>query len=172
MISTLFSLFYIYVYVNVFFPFDPSQLVNLPEPVTLDFLDAEVEDSNKEEVSTQCIVELKSFWFSGVFCSLLLLSSCANLLSGQRTNMICLRSLTARVTCFHNMSVVKISFCVYICQIRRQMIDGRPGDMQIKTLIKSIDEASQISLYSVNLISAAMQSSLTCWINCSVILFH
>ena len=29
-----------------------SQLVNLPEPVTLDFLDAEVEDSNKEEVST------------------------------------------------------------------------------------------------------------------------
>lgn len=27
-----------------------SQLVNLPEPVTLDFLDAEVEDSNKEEV--------------------------------------------------------------------------------------------------------------------------
>ncbi|XP_062301064.1 voltage-dependent calcium channel subunit alpha-2/delta-2-like [Scomber scombrus] len=49
------------------------KLVNLPEPVTLDFLDAEVEDSNKEE-------------------------------------------------------------------IRRQMIDGRPGDMQIKTLIKSIDE--------------------------------
>lgn len=26
------------------------QLVNLPEPVTLDFLDAEVEDSSKEEV--------------------------------------------------------------------------------------------------------------------------
>ncbi|XP_072238196.1 voltage-dependent calcium channel subunit alpha-2/delta-2-like isoform X2 [Leuresthes tenuis] len=49
------------------------KLVNLPEPVTLDFLDAEVEDSNKEE-------------------------------------------------------------------IRRQMIDGRPGEMQIKTLIKSIDE--------------------------------
>uniref|UniRef100_A0A3Q0SDP2 Calcium voltage-gated channel auxiliary subunit alpha2delta 2 n=1 Tax=Amphilophus citrinellus TaxID=61819 RepID=A0A3Q0SDP2_AMPCI len=46
---------------------------NLPEPVTLDFLDAEVEDSNKEE-------------------------------------------------------------------IRRQMIDGRPGEIQIKTLIKSIDE--------------------------------
>uniref|UniRef100_A0A3Q1I058 VWFA domain-containing protein n=1 Tax=Anabas testudineus TaxID=64144 RepID=A0A3Q1I058_ANATE len=52
------------------------KLVNLPEPVTLDFLDAEVEDSNKEE-------------------------------------------------------------------IRRQMIDGRPGELQIKTLIKSIDEASQ-----------------------------
>ncbi|XP_061583200.1 voltage-dependent calcium channel subunit alpha-2/delta-2-like isoform X3 [Cololabis saira] len=49
------------------------QPVNLPEPVTLDFLDAEVEDSNKEE-------------------------------------------------------------------IRRQMIDGRPGEMQIKTLLKSIDE--------------------------------
>uniref|UniRef100_A0A3Q0SS35 Calcium voltage-gated channel auxiliary subunit alpha2delta 2 n=1 Tax=Amphilophus citrinellus TaxID=61819 RepID=A0A3Q0SS35_AMPCI len=49
------------------------KLVNLPEPVTLDFLDAEVEDSNKEE-------------------------------------------------------------------IRRQMIDGRPGEIQIKTLIKSIDE--------------------------------
>ncbi|XP_078104735.1 voltage-dependent calcium channel subunit alpha-2/delta-2-like [Sander vitreus] len=47
--------------------------VNLPEPVTLDFLDAEVEDSNKEE-------------------------------------------------------------------IRRQMIDGRPGEMQVKTLVKSIDE--------------------------------
>lgn len=30
-----------------------SQLVNLPEPVTLDFLDAEVEDSNKEEVSSK-----------------------------------------------------------------------------------------------------------------------
>uniref|UniRef100_A0A671YIM9 Calcium voltage-gated channel auxiliary subunit alpha2delta 2 n=1 Tax=Sparus aurata TaxID=8175 RepID=A0A671YIM9_SPAAU len=28
------------------------KLVNLPEPVTLDFLDAEVEDSNKEEVSS------------------------------------------------------------------------------------------------------------------------
>lgn len=49
------------------------KLVNLPEPVTLDFLDAELEDSNKEE-------------------------------------------------------------------IRRQMIDGRPGEMQIKTLLKSIDE--------------------------------
>lgn len=49
------------------------KLVNLPEPVTLDFLDAEVEDSNKEE-------------------------------------------------------------------IRRQMIDGRPGEMQIRTLLKSIDE--------------------------------
>uniref|UniRef100_A0A3Q3XI14 VWFA domain-containing protein n=1 Tax=Mola mola TaxID=94237 RepID=A0A3Q3XI14_MOLML len=49
------------------------KLVNLPEPVTLDFLDAEVEDSSKEE-------------------------------------------------------------------IRRQMIDGRPGEMQIKTLLKSIDE--------------------------------
>ncbi|XP_054640519.1 voltage-dependent calcium channel subunit alpha-2/delta-2b isoform X2 [Dunckerocampus dactyliophorus] len=49
------------------------KLVNLPEPVTLDFLDAEVEDRNKEE-------------------------------------------------------------------IRRQMIDGRPGDMQVKTLIKSVDE--------------------------------
>ncbi|KAM4582748.1 voltage-dependent calcium channel subunit alpha-2/delta-2-like isoform 1-T1 [Fundulus diaphanus] len=46
--------------------------VNLPEPVTLDFLDAEVEDSNKEE-------------------------------------------------------------------IRRQMINGHPGEMQIKTLIKSVD---------------------------------
>uniref|UniRef100_A0A667XS41 Calcium voltage-gated channel auxiliary subunit alpha2delta 2 n=1 Tax=Myripristis murdjan TaxID=586833 RepID=A0A667XS41_9TELE len=46
---------------------------DVPEPVTLDFLDAEVEDSNKEE-------------------------------------------------------------------IRRQMIDGRPGEMQIKTLIKSVDE--------------------------------
>uniref|UniRef100_A0A3B3U9A9 Calcium voltage-gated channel auxiliary subunit alpha2delta 2 n=1 Tax=Poecilia latipinna TaxID=48699 RepID=A0A3B3U9A9_9TELE len=45
---------------------------NLPEPVTLDFLDAEVEDSNKEE-------------------------------------------------------------------IRRQMIDGKPGEMQIKTLINSVD---------------------------------
>lgn len=31
------------------------QLVNLPEPVTLDLLDAEVEDSNKEEVSTYCL---------------------------------------------------------------------------------------------------------------------
>uniref|UniRef100_A0A3P9C5W9 Calcium voltage-gated channel auxiliary subunit alpha2delta 2 n=1 Tax=Maylandia zebra TaxID=106582 RepID=A0A3P9C5W9_9CICH len=49
------------------------KLVNLPEPVTLDFLDAELEDSNKEE-------------------------------------------------------------------IRRQMIDGRPGEMQIKTLVLSIDE--------------------------------
>uniref|UniRef100_A0AAQ4PVP6 VWFA domain-containing protein n=1 Tax=Gasterosteus aculeatus aculeatus TaxID=481459 RepID=A0AAQ4PVP6_GASAC len=49
------------------------KLVNLPEPVTLDFLDAEVEDSNKEE-------------------------------------------------------------------IRRQMIDGRPGELQIQTLVKSVDE--------------------------------
>ncbi|XP_062419912.1 voltage-dependent calcium channel subunit alpha-2/delta-2-like [Pungitius pungitius] len=49
------------------------KLVNLPEPVTLDFLDAEVEDSNKEE-------------------------------------------------------------------IRRQMIDGRPGEMKVKTLVKSVDE--------------------------------
>lgn len=29
-----------------------SQVVDLPEPVTLDFLDAEVEDSNKQEVET------------------------------------------------------------------------------------------------------------------------
>lgn len=44
------------------------QLVNLPEPVTLDFLDAEVEDSSKEEVS------MKRSWtemlsFSGSLCS-------------------------------------------------------------------------------------------------------
>ncbi|XP_046882204.1 voltage-dependent calcium channel subunit alpha-2/delta-2b [Hypomesus transpacificus] len=50
-----------------------QKLVDLPEPVTLDFLDAEVEDSSKQE-------------------------------------------------------------------IRRQMIDGRPGETQIKTLIKSMDE--------------------------------
>uniref|UniRef100_A0A3P9IKW8 Calcium channel, voltage-dependent, alpha 2/delta subunit 2b n=1 Tax=Oryzias latipes TaxID=8090 RepID=A0A3P9IKW8_ORYLA len=56
------------------------QLVNLPEPVTLDFLDAEVEDSNKEE-------------------------------------------------------------------IRRQMIDGRPGEMQVKTFIKSIDEQYMDEVY-------------------------
>ncbi|XP_033939172.1 voltage-dependent calcium channel subunit alpha-2/delta-2-like [Pseudochaenichthys georgianus] len=49
------------------------KLVNFLEPVTLDFLDAEVEDVNKEE-------------------------------------------------------------------IRRQMIDGRPGEMQVKTLVKSMDE--------------------------------
>uniref|UniRef100_A0A3P9JT12 Calcium channel, voltage-dependent, alpha 2/delta subunit 2b n=1 Tax=Oryzias latipes TaxID=8090 RepID=A0A3P9JT12_ORYLA len=56
------------------------KLVNLPEPVTLDFLDAEVEDSNKEE-------------------------------------------------------------------IRRQMIDGRPGEMQVKTFIKSIDEVTCFVLF-------------------------
>uniref|UniRef100_A0A3Q2PNP9 Calcium voltage-gated channel auxiliary subunit alpha2delta 2 n=1 Tax=Fundulus heteroclitus TaxID=8078 RepID=A0A3Q2PNP9_FUNHE len=50
----------------------PNLQPKLPEPVTLDFLDAEVEDSNKEE-------------------------------------------------------------------IRRQMINGHPGEMQIKTLIKSVD---------------------------------
>lgn len=95
---------------------------------------------------------IEKFLVSGIFCSLLLVSSCARLLSGQRTNMICLRSLTARVTYFHNMSLAKKIFCVFILQIRRQMIDGRPGDMQIKTLIKSIDEASKISLLTVNLI--------------------
>lgn len=56
------------------------QLVNLPEPVTLDFLDAEVEDSSKEEVS------MKRSWtemlsFSGTLCSryshsMLLLGQC------------------------------------------------------------------------------------------------
>uniref|UniRef100_A0A8C7XP37 Calcium channel, voltage-dependent, alpha 2/delta subunit 2b n=1 Tax=Oryzias sinensis TaxID=183150 RepID=A0A8C7XP37_9TELE len=56
------------------------KLVNLPEPVTLDFLDAEVEDNNKEE-------------------------------------------------------------------IRRQMIDGRPGEMQVKTFIKSIDEVTCFVLF-------------------------
>uniref|UniRef100_A0A8C7XM32 Calcium channel, voltage-dependent, alpha 2/delta subunit 2b n=1 Tax=Oryzias sinensis TaxID=183150 RepID=A0A8C7XM32_9TELE len=56
------------------------KLVNLPEPVTLDFLDAEVEDNNKEE-------------------------------------------------------------------IRRQMIDGRPGEMQVKTFIKSIDEQYMDEVY-------------------------
>uniref|UniRef100_A0A8C5BQC2 VWFA domain-containing protein n=1 Tax=Gadus morhua TaxID=8049 RepID=A0A8C5BQC2_GADMO len=60
------------------FAIDPNGYLLLhpnlqPKPVTLDFLDAEVEDPNKEE-------------------------------------------------------------------IRRQMIDGRPGEMQIKTLVKSIDE--------------------------------
>uniref|UniRef100_A0A8C5D1J0 Calcium channel, voltage-dependent, alpha 2/delta subunit 2a n=1 Tax=Gadus morhua TaxID=8049 RepID=A0A8C5D1J0_GADMO len=58
---------------------DPNGYVllhpNLQKPVTLDFLDAELEDSNKEE-------------------------------------------------------------------IRRQMIDGKPGQRKIKTLIKSVDEAS------------------------------
>ncbi|KPP59873.1 hypothetical protein Z043_122168 [Scleropages formosus] len=52
----------------------PLQMVNLPEPVTLDFLDAELEDVNKQE-------------------------------------------------------------------IRRQMIDGRPGQSAISSLVKSIDEA-------------------------------
>ncbi|KAF5893114.1 voltage-dependent calcium channel subunit alpha-2/delta-2-like, partial [Clarias magur] len=50
-----------------------TKVVDVPEPVTLDFLDAEVEDSNKQE-------------------------------------------------------------------IRRQMIDGRAGEMTIKTLVKSMDE--------------------------------
>ncbi|KAG7319330.1 hypothetical protein KOW79_017804 [Hemibagrus wyckioides] len=50
-----------------------AKVVDLPEPVTLDFLDAEVEDGNKQE-------------------------------------------------------------------IRRQMIDGRAGEMTIKTLVKSMDE--------------------------------
>lgn len=79
--------------------------MNLPEPVTLDFLDAEVEDSNKEEVSTAHISSLFLLMFLLVF--MFLYSS--------------------------------------VPQIRRQMIDGRPGEMQIKTLIKSIDEASETS---------------------------
>lgn len=45
-----FFTFYVTACVIVVSPSSP-QLVNLPEPVTLDFLDAEVEDTNKEEVS-------------------------------------------------------------------------------------------------------------------------
>uniref|UniRef100_A0A672YBV1 Calcium channel, voltage-dependent, alpha 2/delta subunit 2b n=1 Tax=Sphaeramia orbicularis TaxID=375764 RepID=A0A672YBV1_9TELE len=70
------------------------KLVNLPEPVTLDFLDAEVEDSNKEE-------------------------------------------------------------------IRRQMIDGRPGEMQIKTLLKSIDEVSIFPLEISPAPMSVMNHSIT-----------
>jgi len=33
-------------------PLLPVQIINFREPATLDFLDAELEDSNKEEVST------------------------------------------------------------------------------------------------------------------------
>lgn len=46
-----------------------SQVVDLPEPVTLDFLDAEVEDSNKQEVQTKTVTEPKIFppWDSGSF---------------------------------------------------------------------------------------------------------
>lgn len=88
-----------------------SQLVNLPEPVTLDFLDAEVEDSNKEEVSSEIVLSFFS-------------------------EQLHLQPLN----CF-------------LFQIRRQMIDGRAGEMQIRTLIKSVDEASchvhKCSQYSV-----------------------
>lgn len=45
----------------------------------------------------------------------------------------------------HNIYVTYIAVTVSFLEIRRQMIDGRPGDMQIKTLIKSIDEASEFS---------------------------
>ena len=33
-------------------PLLSAQIINFREPVTLDFLDAELEDSNKEEVNT------------------------------------------------------------------------------------------------------------------------
>lgn len=45
-------------------------------------------------------------------------------------------------------SCLFVSF-VFFYQIRRQMIDGRPGDMQIRTLLKSIDEVSGFSSGSV-----------------------
>lgn len=44
-------------------------MVDLPEPVTLDFLDAEVEDSNKTEVRTQIVIEaaMCPLWDTGSF---------------------------------------------------------------------------------------------------------
>lgn len=35
-----------------------------------------------------------------------------------------------------------LSIPLSLFQIRRQMIDGKPGQKKIKTLIKSVDEAS------------------------------
>uniref|UniRef100_A0A3Q2E6G3 Calcium channel, voltage-dependent, alpha 2/delta subunit 2b n=1 Tax=Cyprinodon variegatus TaxID=28743 RepID=A0A3Q2E6G3_CYPVA len=69
--------------------------VNLPEPVTLDFLDAEVEDANKEE-------------------------------------------------------------------IRRQMIDGGTGEMQIKTLIKSVDKVSYVPLLFLFSYASVCWDASTC----------
>uniref|UniRef100_A0A8C6P4L6 Calcium channel, voltage-dependent, alpha 2/delta subunit 2a n=1 Tax=Nothobranchius furzeri TaxID=105023 RepID=A0A8C6P4L6_NOTFU len=76
------------------------KIINFREPVTLDFLDAELEDSNKET-------------------------------------------------------------------IRRQMIDGKPGQIKIKTLIKSVDEASHqyilglvLPTYSENHIKANLSDQI------------
>lgn len=57
--------------------------MNLPEPVTLDFLDAEVEDSSKEEVSMNRL-RTDTILFSGSFL-LSLLNSRSTLLLGQCT---------------------------------------------------------------------------------------
>ncbi|KAI4894418.1 hypothetical protein NFI96_030272 [Prochilodus magdalenae] len=74
--------------------------VDLPEPVTLDFLDAEVEDSSKHEVGTQTDTD-------------------------PETTQASLSCQTVRYS---------------DPQIRRQMIDGKAGEMTIKTLVKSMDE--------------------------------
>uniref|UniRef100_A0A3B5AWM9 Voltage-dependent calcium channel subunit alpha-2/delta-2-like n=1 Tax=Stegastes partitus TaxID=144197 RepID=A0A3B5AWM9_9TELE len=60
------------------------KLVNLPEPVTLDFLDAEVEDSNKEEVSKK-----KNFRHFVFFC---VVKFAFEVITKPVNNNICLRT--------------------------------------------------------------------------------
>lgn len=62
------------------------------------------------------------------------------------------------VTCLRGKKKKKDLVFVFF-QIRRQMIDGRPGDMQIKTLIKSIDEASSTLVEEFT--NTSLTSSLT-----------
>lgn len=58
---------------------------------------------------------------------------------------VCVKLNFAIVTCFLHFRVLlcTLSLCVSPAfQIRRQMIDGKSGQRKIKTLIKSVDEAS------------------------------
>lgn len=102
------------------------QIINFREPVTLDFLDAELEDENKEEVGrawgrwrgtagTRC---------SGADPRQPQLGHCPLGDAGWPARP----------------SRAALSHLLRVPQIRRSMIDGNDGQRFIKTLIKSLDE--------------------------------
>lgn len=127
-----------------------SQVVDLPEPVTLDFLDAEVEDSDKEEVQTQTVTEAEMIPSEQVYLNY-------TSLSGTLKSGVMWRAATVQLYLLIHWFLLTLTVVIlsvafaqwnrflwpFLPKIRRQMIDGQAGEMTIKTLVKSMDEVQE-----------------------------
>lgn len=47
--------------------------------------------------------------------------------------------------------LIKSTYCFVVSQIRRQMIDGKPGQKKIKTLVKSVDKVRYLHILQADM---------------------